>query len=504
MRVFSTLILALLVTTVTTGCQDKSTEVKKNKPNILFILTDDQKHDTFGNQTNGEVITPNIDKLAEQGLSFNNAYILGSPHGAVCSPSRAMLMTGKPFFNLDEKVYAMWEYDKSERGKTDDFTFPEYLKQQGYTTFATGKQHNGRYWLEKGFDQVKAGFLGGMWKHYGVPVQDYNKQDGWSDKYKLPKQFSSELFANSAIDFIEQQNKDNPFLVYLSFTAPHDPRTAPNSYHEEYKTRPITMPKNVMPEHPFPIADMNIRSERNVPFPRTPEIVEKEIRDYYAMVSATDYQIGRVLKQLEESGLADNTIVIFTSDNGLSLGQHGLMAKQTIYEHSVKIPMIIKGPGVPKGAATDAYAYLHDVFPTLVDFTQGDMPKSIESKSLLPIIKGESDSVRDSMFYTYNAWRFESEKYYKTGNPFGSHRAIRQGDFKLIVSNKDDVTTEQLFNLKQDPWELNNLVHLPEFKSKRDQMFVLLKQKMDQHRDPSKRDYKQFGQFKTISSNIKS
>lgn len=494
MRFYHTFVL--MVIGLVAACQSdlpESKSAKIDKPNILVILTDDLKHDTIGKNSNGEVITPNIDKLAESGVMFDNAYIMGSPHAAVCAASRAMLMTGKHFFNLEESTYAAWEVPREQKGQTAFITFPEYLKQQGYFTFATGKQNAGRFLTERGLDKLSAGFFGGMSDHFNVPLIDYSKETGWGKRYKKAGIYSSEVFADATIDFLKGYDKNQPFMAYLSFTAPHDPRTAPQNYHQMYESREITYPKNLMAQHPFPIADFFVRAERLVDYPRDEKMMDKEIRDYYAMTTSTDYQIGRVFKQLEESGLAENTIIVFSSDNGLALGQHGLVAKQTVYEHSVKIPLIISGPNFPKGKRTQAYAYLHDVFPTIVDVVGGAIPTSIDTKSLLPVLEKTDSQVRDALFYTYNAWRNESVKPYKTGTPFGSHRAVRKGDFKLIVSNKGGVTTEQLFNLKRDPWELDNLLLSDENKAVRDEMFALLQSQMTAFNDDASREYHSFG-----------
>lgn len=474
-------------------------EVKKEdnkKPNILFLFTDDQRAGTIGALNKYDVKTPAIDKLVHEGTSFTNSYILGATSAAVCSPSRAMLMTGRHYFNIEPNVYAQFAFPKEEKGKSDLMTFPEYFKANGYTTFTTGKQHNGSDWVERGFDQVKAVFLGGMSKHFGIKVCDYTPETGWSEVYQQKEKFSSEVFADAAVDFLENYNEADPFLMYVAFTAPHDPRTAPDEYREQYPDSEIELPENFMPEHPFEIADDRIRDEMLAPFPRTEDRIKKEIADYYAMITATDAQISRILNALEASGEADNTIIVFSGDNGLAVGQHGLLGKQNVYEHSVGVPLIFCGPDIPKDKKVDAFAYLHDVFPTLCGLSGLDIPESVETKDLTPVLKGESQSVRNSMLYAYNSWPGDLiQGKGRKHNPGGGHRAVRKGDFKLIVSAKHDVFTYQLFNLKDDPWELNNLSDDENYAAVKADLMNELQQLIVETGDPADLSKNEFGLF---------
>ncbi len=477
------------------GCAEKSKK-KDEKPNILFLFTDDQRQGTIGEYHHDKVITPNMDKLVQQGTSFTNSYILGAATAAVCSPSRAMLMTGRHFFNIEPNVYAQFAFPEEERGKSDLLTFPEYFKTNGYTTFATGKQHNGTIWLERGFSQIKSAFLGGMTTHFGTKVQDYTPETGWSEPYKQNEKFSSEVFADAAVGFLKNYKADNPFLMYVAFTAPHDPRTAPEEFQKQYPADSIEVPKNFMPEHPFEIADDRIRDEKLAPFPRTKERIQKEIADYYAMITATDAQIGRVLKALKESGKLNNTIIVFSGDNGLSLGQHGLMGKQNVYESGVAVPLIFCGPDIPKNVRVDALAYLHDVFPTLCGLTGLDIPESVQTKDLTPVIKGEVKSVRNSMLYVYNSWPGDLLYGHSLAhNPGGGHRAVRKGDYKLIVSAKHDVFTYQLFDIKNDPWELSNLVDDENFASVKADLLNELELLMKESGDPADLNKNEFGLY---------
>tara|TARA_R110002126_G_scaffold22865_6_gene81096 strand:- start:2445 stop:3971 length:1527 start_codon:yes stop_codon:yes gene_type:complete len=488
-------ILGLVLTSF--GCKQKTNSEKvlkeDKKPNILFLFTDDHRRSSLGSSGVENIQTPNLDKLVESGTSFTNSYILGATTAAVCSPSRAMLMTGRHYFNIEPNVYAQFAYSKEEKGQSDKLTFPEYFKSKGYTTFTTGKQHNGIPWVERGFDVVKSAFLGGMTRHFGTRVKDYTPEIGWSQPYGDTEKFSSQVFADAAIGFLEDYKKEEPFLMYVSFTAPHDPRTPPKAYEGMYSPDSIQVPQNFMPEHPFPIADDRIRDEVLVPFPRTEAIVQEEIAKYYEMIAATDNQIGRIIKALEASGQAENTIIVFAGDNGLSLGQHGLLGKQNVYEASIGVPLVFTGPNIPKNKKSPAYAYLHDVFPTLCGLTGFEIPASVETEDLTPVINGEKESVRNSMMYAYNSW--PGEVYKPKVNNYGGERAVRKGDYKLIVSSKKEIFTYLLFDLKKDPWELDNLIEDEAYINVKEDLMKELRMLIKETGDPADLSKNEFGLF---------
>lgn len=486
-------LFALILVVSVSACKQKEKKEANKMPNILFLFTDDQRGGTIGAMDKYNVQTPNMDQLVENGTSFTNSYILGATTAAVCSPSRAMLMTGRHYFNIEPNVYAQFAFNKEDKGKSDKLTFPEYFKANGYKTFATGKQHNGEPWVERGFDYVKSAFLGGMTTHYGTKVKDYTPETGWSEAYKNTEKFSSEVFGDAAVGFLNDYKKEDPFLMYVAFTAPHDPRTPPQEFKDMYPNEDMALPENFMPQHPFELADEKIRDEVLLPFPRTPEAIQKEISDYYGMISATDAQIGRVLKALKDSGKADNTIIVLAGDNGLALGQHGLLGKQNVYEHSVSVPLVFCGPNIPKNQKTSALAYLHDIFPTLCGLTGLEIPKSVETEDLTPVIKGEVKEVRSSMMFAYNSW--PGEAFNPKVNNKGGHRAVRKGDFKLIVSSKNDMFTYQLFNVKTDPWELINLIDDENYNNVREDLTSELEKLIKESGDPADLSKKEFGIF---------
>lgn len=412
---------------------------QRKRPNILFFFTDDQRFDTIGALGNDHIITPNIDSLVRNGTTFTNAYIMGSMSGAVCVPSRAMLMSGRTLFGLEGT------------GKTipeEHVTLPEVLRKAGYTTFHTGKWHQDKKTFARCFSMGGKIFFGGMGNHWNVPVNDFDPTGKYPRQkvYRDEGKHSSELFSDAAIQFLRNYKDDKPFFVYVAYTAPHDPRQAPEKYRQMYNPDKIVLPKNFLPEHPFDNGEMRIRDEKLAPWPRTPKEVRRHIADYYAIITHMDAQIGRVLSALKKTGQARNTIIVFAGDNGLAVGRHGLMGKQNLYEHSVHVPLIMSGPSIPKGQRRDAFCYLLDVFPTLCDLVGMPIPGSVEGRNLAGIISRKR-KIRDTLFFAYK----------------DIQRSVRDERYKLIEYKVKDKRTTQLFDLQADPWEINNLADNPEY-----------------------------------------
>ncbi len=427
----------------------------KERPNIIFLFSDDQRFDTIRALGNTEIQTPNLDRLVRRGVSFTRTHIMGGTSGAVCVPSRAMLLTGRTLFHLQSQGGVI----------PDEHTMlPETLKKAGYITFGTGKWHNGRNAYARCFAQGGKIMFGGMSDHLQVPVYDFDPEGQYPDeKYSTGEKFSSELFSDEAIEFLRRSDKNKPFFLYVAYTAPHDPRMAPEEFAAQYSPEIIEIPPNFLPEHPFDNGELKVRDELLAPFPRTPGVVQRHIAAYYAMISHLDAHIGRVLDALERTGRAKNTIIVFAGDNGLAVGQHGLLGKQNIYEHSVRVPLIICGPGIPKNVRTDALCYLLDVYPTLCDLLGLPVPETVEGKSLLPALTDRKAKVRDSLFLAYR----------------NLQRGVRTGDnWKLIKYNVQGRETTQLFNLNQDPWEMKNLARDPECRSRLEDLTALLKEHM--------------------------
>lgn len=421
-----------------------SSYLPAKKYNFLFLLADDQRADSIHAYGNNYIQTPNLDKLIARGFSFRQNYCLGSNGGAVCVPSRAMINSGRSYFNVDSKI-------------TGVKIMPELLRENGYTTFATGKWHNQEESFLRGFETGKALYFGGMADHTKVSVVDLGPEGKFINE-RVGEKFSSELFTNAAIEFLENHKGDKPFYAYVAYTAPHDPRNPPMKYRQMYYRNRPPLPKNFKPQHPFDNGHMVGRDENLAPWPRTEDVIRDQLAEYYGLVTHLDEHIGRVLEVLRKSRHAENTIIIYAADHGLALGSHGLLGKQSIYEHSMGCPLIFAGPGIPKGGSTKAFSYLLDIFPTVCGLTGLQAPAGVEGKDLRPIWEGRADGVRDSVFLSFSKIQ----------------RSVRDERWKLI--RYPQINHTQLFDLKNDPDELNNLADEPLQAGRVKQMLQQLKE----------------------------
>lgn len=399
-------------------------QAQEKRPNILFMLSDDQRPDTIAAWGNPHIRTPHLDQLVAEGFSFRRNYCMGSPHGAVCVPSRAMMMTGQPYFRIPMDL----------RGVS---TLPEVLGAAGYQTFITGKWHNQTPALLRSFQRGKAVFLGGMSNHMKVPLIDFESSTVANER--IGNGFSSEIFANAAVEFLSGHDQDKPFFAYVSFSAPHDPRTPPEPYRKEYYANRPPLPPNFMPQHPFDNGRLITRDEILLGWPRTEEAVRDQLAEYYGMITHMDEQIGRILEALSRSGAAGNTIVVFAADHGLAVGSHGLLGKQNVYEHSMGAPLIFRGPGIPKGKSSEALTYLLDIVPTLLARAGLEDALEVDGFDLATLWNGERASVRDSILLAYE----------------DTQRALVTDRWKLIRYPK--IGRVQLFDLRADPFEMRNL-----------------------------------------------
>ncbi len=411
------------------------------QPNILFMIADDHRFDAIGTMGDATVQTPILNSLMARGTTFRQTHIMGSLVGAVCVPSRAAVLTSANLFRSGmqeiNRELAVW---------------PQVMREAGYHTFATGKWHNDKQTFTNSFADGAKIFFGGMSSHFEVPIYDYDASGAYPNAAKyIGEKFSTEMFTDAAVQFLQEYDAANPFFLYLAFTSPHDPRTPPAEYDAMYPPEEMPVPENFMPEHPFDNGEMRIRDEVLAPFPRTPEIVQQHIADYYGMISHMDTEIGRVLKTLEAIGQLENTLIIYTADHGLAVGQHGLLGKQNLYSHSIRVPSIFAGPGIPEGKTVDALTYLYDVFPTVCELTEVACPDTVEGRSLVPLMNGSVERVRETVFAAYR----------------DIQRTVSDGRWKLIryyVSKETGAGTNciQLFDLANDPSETTDLSASPE------------------------------------------
>nr|WP_082708827.1 sulfatase-like hydrolase/transferase [Marinobacterium profundum] len=431
------------------------------QPNIVFFFTDDQRFDTINALGNKDIVTPNMDRLVREGVSFTQAHIPGGTVGAVCMPSRAMLHTSKTLFHLQ---------DDGSRVPAEHKLIGEYLQEAGYNCFGTGKWHNGHESYARSFNCGGEIYFGGMWDHWNIPAYDYDpsgqyeKVGQWTENPFYNREttevranhltlgkHSSELFADVTVDFIQQYSDAKPFFAYVAFMAPHDPRTMPDKYLSLYDPASLTLEDNQYPQHPFDYGVSNIRDEVLAPYPRTEEDNRVQLAEYYGMISHLDHEIGRILQALEEKGEYENTIFVFAGDNGLAVGRHGLYGKQSNYEHSVRVPLIFSGPGIPRGQTSDSYCYLLDIYPTLMDLLGMEKPGSLEGRSLYPDIRGEPRESRDGLYLVYG----------------DLVRGVKCDGYKLIEYNTPDKKGRtQLFNLLDDPQEIHDLSGQAQYQQK--------------------------------------
>ena len=433
--------------------------VRRKKPNFLVIVADDQCFRTINALNNDEVQTPNFDRLMPRGTTFTHCFHQGSWQGAVCVASRAMMHTGR----------YLWTCGGDNCG-----TYPllgETLQQNGYHTCAVGKWHNGDATALRSFMTGKTigpGFFestpmkglaynrprpGDPWtawdpKYHGhwTPknLWDIERPDNAgprqaSMRYEA-KQHACEMYADTAVKMLKDlaREPDNPFLLYVAWNAPHDPRQAPKEFLDLYPVDKIKVPPNFLAQHPFDIG-ADGRGEMLAPMPRTPEDVQVHRQEYYALITYMDHQMGRVLDALEKSGRADNTYIIVTADHGLAVGEHGLMAKQNMYEHSVRMPFIMIGPDIEAGRQIDAKMYQHCLFPTICDLAGISAPSTVQFPSLIPLLQGKKGQLFDSMYCAYRKFQ----------------RSVRTDQYKLNLY--PEVKQVQLFDIVNDPWELKNL-----------------------------------------------
>ncbi len=403
------------------------------KFNILHIHADDHRADGLHALGTELLQTPNLDKLVQRGMTFTHCYTMGSMMGAVCLPSRTMMLTGKSWLRIPG------------RGATNvnaATTLPKVLSGAGYETFHVGKSGNEF--------------------HAGIEAFDTNLV---MDDRGAERRGSSERHADAAIKFLSERKKDKPFYIYLAPPVPHDPRIAAPEFHKLYAAKDVPLPLAFLPLHPFDNGEMTVRDEALAPWPRTPEDTKQQIADYYACVTGLDHHVGRIFEQLKASGEWENTIVIFTGDNGLSLGEHGLFGKQNLYEFGgMHVPCVIAGPGIKKGKS-DAFIYLMDLFPTFCDLAGAKIPEGVEGKSIAPILHGKETKVRDLLYTGYR----------------NCQRSVRDDRWKLIRYPLVNMT--QLFDLKNDPHELNNLAEKPEHATKIVELTALLQSEMQRYAD---------------------
>ncbi len=397
------------------------------RPNVLFLFADDMRADSIAALGHPEIHTPNLDQLVRRGFVLQNAYCLGANMGAVCTPSRNMLLSGNAYFR--------WQNRSSEAGKTPrpvglapaaGPNFPRLMNNAGYVTYHHGKKGN------------TATLMQGLFQ-----VNKYLENDEAERRSGEP----GKIIVDDAIEFLKEDRQGRPFCMYLAFGNPHDPRVAAAKYMNKYQSENLRLPANYLPIHPFNNGEMEVRDEKLSPWPRTEVEIRQTLHAYYAATTALDFHIGRLLATLNERRLTENTLIVFSADHGIAVGSHGLLGKQNLYEHSMKSPLIFAGPGIPQGSSP-ALLYLLDICPTICDLVGITPAAELDGRSAKSVILGEKPEHRSELLLAYR----------------DVQRALREPRWKLIRYPQIDFT--HLFDLEQDPQELVNLAERPEHASR--------------------------------------
>lgn len=430
-------ILALLAFLALGCCQSTAAEAKR--PNILFILVDDQSpFDLKCYNPRSPLETPHIDRLAREGVVFDGAYHMGSFSGAVCTPSRHMIMSGRTVWHLPNAPQAM------QKGlcppNVEQQTIPAVFNLAGYATMRTCKQGNSYEAANKLF----------------TVRHDATKRGGTPET-------GSAWHGERVLEYLAQRESDKdtkPFLIYFGFSHPHDERDGTPELlakygavnHTDKSTPPPAnprqpkLPPNYLSAHPFPHGHPGLRDEvavSGVWERRDERTIRNELGREFACSENIDNQIGRVLAKLEALGELDNTYIFYTADHGMAIGRHGLQGKQNLYQHTWRVPFLVRGPGIKAGSRVEGNIYLLDVLPTLCDLAGIAPPETSEGTSFKSVLAGEKPTVRDVLYGVYN------------GGTKPGMRSVKQGDWKLIKYDvmNGSVRETQLFNLKDNPHE---------------------------------------------------
>ena len=427
------------------------------RPNILFIIVDDQSPFDFRFYDPSSTLhAPAVERLAAEGMVFDAAYHMGSFSGAVCTPSRHMVMSGRSVWHLPIGPGA----SKRKKGDAstasamphcppglERFTMAPVFQAAGYDTMRTCKEGNA-------YEAADALF---------AVRRDATKRGGTAET-------GSAWHGDQVMAYLEERERSqnvDPFLVYFGFSHPHDTRDGTPELLAKYgatnhadKTslptadpRQPPLPTNWLPLHPFDHGHMDVRDEVDVSgvwTNRDERTIRNERGREYACSENIDRQIGRVLDKLAAMGELDNTWIFYTSDHGMAIGRHGLQGKQNLYEHTWRVPFIVKGPGVKPGSRVPGNIYLGDTLATLCDICDIEPPVTNEGTSFLPVLEGRQQRVRDVLYGVY------------CGGQKPGMRSVRRGDWKLIkYESRSGGLHTQLFNLRENPHEFLAEHHAP-------------------------------------------
>jgi arylsulfatase A-like enzyme len=434
---------AMVVSLVMLGSVEARSEERARRPNILLLLTDDQRADCLGCAGHPLLKTPHIDKLAAQGVLFNNAFVTT----AICCISRASIVTG--------------QYARHHR--VPDFATPLPPEALSRTFFALLRQMGYRI----------GGF--GKWGIGGpAPKHLFDAWDAWGNQgpYFHPvgddKVHNTEWLARKAVDFLQSCPKEQPFCLMVWFKAPHEPFLPDPRDAELFKNVRAPAPKTYTKAHfealpPFLRQSLGGQwAARDWP---TPEKHQEYVKNYLRLVAGVDRAVGKITTALEQAKRADDTLILYSADHGLFLGEHGLAGKWVMHEESIRVPFLIHYPRLPaamRGKRLDEMALNIDIAPTILDFAGAKIPKETDGRSLKPLLSGQSTKWREHWFY---------EHHYHHGGSIPRTEGVRMADWSYITYF--DVKYEELYDLKGDPLQERNLAGVPEYRERLSAMRAL-------------------------------
>ena len=464
------------------------------RPNILFILSDDHSKNAISCYGNTDIQTPGLDRLAADGMRFNHALTPNS----FCTPARAVVLTGK-YSHRNGVTHLNQMFDGSQP------TFPKLLQAAGYQTSLFGKWH--LLSQPTGFDHYCVMKMQGRVdnpivfepQHKWIPWSPQD-QKSFNQGGRQLVGYNNDAITDEALNWLENRDQSKPFCILLHPKPPHAPYKPAARYEDFLKDVTIPEPATLLDDYagrtPAAIS-ATMRSNRIILNPAfrpmrarieqaNPGISEAEltrkmyqeyIKGYYSLVMGVDDNLARVLDYLEDNGLADNTLVVYTSDQGFSLGEHGMYNKQWMYEPALHQPLLVRLPGTIKpGTVHDSMVNHVDMAPTLLDFAGLPIPEDMQGFSLKPILEGRAEQVRDASYYHF---------YTHGNNNLPEMIGVRTKDFKLIhYPAMRKAYQWELFDLNRDPDEMNNLCHNPEYQGVRERMLAELKRQIQSLEDP--------------------
>lgn len=474
-----------------------------SRPNILFIFTDDHCEQALSAYDPSKITTPNLDRLADEGMRFTRCYVTNS----ICGPSRAVIQTGL-YSHLNGFMRNGFQFDGSQR------TFPKMLKASGYQTAIVGKWH--MVSTPQGYDYFDV--LIGQGPYYNPPMKTLDAKGQVVTREHTG--YTTDIITDKVLSWLKKdRDSKKPFMLMYQHKAPHRDWQPPLDYinwlddqhipepetlYDDYATRAspaakqymeigrnmkdvdlkLVPPQNLTPEQ---LAKWNAGYDaKNAAYEKAKgSMTEKEIlqwkyqryvKDYLRCVRSVDDNVGRVLDYLDESGLAENTIVIYSSDQGWYLGEHGWFDKRWMYEESLKTPLLVRWPGqIKAGSVRGEIVSNLDFAETFLDLARVPVPDDMQGKSLVPLFKGESPKDwRDTFYYHYYEW--------PGAHDVARHSGVTNGKFKLISFYMTDEW--ELYDLEQDPNELNNVYDNPEYAGIRKELTVELARLREHYKVP--------------------